>query len=70
MPKVGGKEFSYTPEGIVEARAESAKTGVPMEVHKRYEIGGLLKKSGGPKVKRTRARGCGAATKGTDYRVR
>ena len=70
MPKVGGKEFSYTPEGMANARAESAKTGVPMQVQKRYEIGGLVKKSGGPKVKRIKARGGGAATRGTEFRVR
>jgi len=27
MPKVGGKHFSYGPEGIKAAQAESAKTG-------------------------------------------
>ena len=30
MPKVGDKEFAYTPEGVAEARRESAATGIPV----------------------------------------
>ena len=30
MPKVGDKEFAYTPEGVAEARKESTATGIPM----------------------------------------
>ena len=30
MPKVGDKEFDYTPEGVAEARRESEATGIPM----------------------------------------
>ena len=29
MPKVGNKEFDYTPEGIAEAEAYSEATGIP-----------------------------------------
>ena len=30
MPKVGDKEFDYTPQGIAAAKNESANTGIPM----------------------------------------
>ena len=30
MPKVGDKEFDYTPEGVAAAKEESAATGMPM----------------------------------------
>ena len=30
MPKVGDKEFPYTPEGIAAAKAESQDIGIPM----------------------------------------
>lgn len=30
MPKVGKKEFAYTPKGMAMAKAESKKTGKPM----------------------------------------
>ena len=30
MPKVGNKEFPYTPEGIAAAQAESQDTGIPI----------------------------------------
>ena len=30
MPKVGDKEFDYTPEGVAEAKQYSADTGIPM----------------------------------------
>lgn len=54
MPKVGNKEFSYTPKGIAQANAAKKKTEMNM--------GGKVMgyKSGG-KVK---IRGTGAATQG------
>ena len=30
MPKVGKKEFAYTPKGMAMAKAEARKTGKPM----------------------------------------
>jgi len=30
MPKIGDKEFPYTPEGIAAAKAESQDKGIPM----------------------------------------
>jgi hypothetical protein len=30
MPKVGKKEFAYTPKGMAMAKAEAKKTGKPM----------------------------------------
>tara|TARA_R100001530_G_scaffold8084_1_gene8552 strand:- start:1664 stop:2488 length:825 start_codon:yes stop_codon:yes gene_type:complete len=30
MPKVGDKEFAYTEQGIADAKAESAETGIPI----------------------------------------
>lgn len=31
MPKVGKKEFAYTPKGMAMAKAEAKKTGKPMK---------------------------------------
>jgi len=31
MPKVGMKEFAYTPKGMAMAKAEAKKTGKPMK---------------------------------------
>ena len=42
MPKVGDKEFSYTPEGIEEARQEAIQTGQPIEDAKEYQFGGTV----------------------------
>ena len=50
MPKVGNKEFSYSPKGKAMAAKESAKTGKPMQTYK----------SGGKVI----VRGTGAATQG------
>jgi hypothetical protein len=30
VPKVGKKEFAYTPKGVAMAKAEAKKTGKPM----------------------------------------
>ena len=64
MPKVGNKKFSYDAEGIQKAREHAAKTGIPMEVEQRYNVGGLVK-NGKKKSKPFTTRGVGAATKGT-----
>ena len=70
MPKVGEKEFSYDPSGIAAAREESAKTGVPMEVKQRYNVGGLLRTAANsPNKKWKQARGAGAARGGAPYRT-
>ena len=47
MPKVGDKEFAYTPEGMTKARAHAAKTGIPMEVKQRYNVGGVVRQTKG-----------------------
>jgi len=47
MPKVGDREFAYTPEGMTKAREYSAKTGIPMEVKQRYNVGGVVKQTKG-----------------------
>ena len=46
MPKVGNKEFDYTPEGMAEAEAYSEATGIPMsnamDRVQNYQMGGLV----------------------------
>ena len=42
MPKVGNKEFEYTPEGITAAETEAEKTGEP--VIRTYDAGGRVQK--------------------------
>ena len=37
MPKVGDKEFSYTPEGIEAAKQEEIISGQPLENTQEYE---------------------------------
>ena len=70
MPKVGKKHFSYDPSGIAAARAESAKTGVPMEVKQRYNVGGLLRTAANsPKKEWKQARGAGIVRGGAPYRI-
>mgnify|MGYP003137564011 CR=1 FL=1 len=48
MPKVGNKEFAYTPEGIAEAEAYSEASGIPvsnaMERSQMYFYGGKVEK--------------------------
>ena len=67
MPKVGGKKFDYTPEGISAAREEASRTGAKMEVAQRYSIGGLLKLATSDRVK---TRGGGKERKAPTHRVR
>ena len=31
MPKVGGKKYAYTPEGVAAAKRASQKAGAPMK---------------------------------------
>jgi len=65
MPKVGDKHFSYDAEGMKRAQEYSAKTGIPMEVNKRYNAGGLIYASGHGLPGRPYApRGVGKAVKG------
>ena len=48
MPKVGDKEFAYTPEGIAAAKAEADMTGESMEIvdagsrSQSYQLGGKI----------------------------
>lgn len=46
MPKVGDKEFPYTPEGMKNAKQESSATGVPIqdanERTQNYQLGGKV----------------------------
>jgi len=66
MPKVGKKHFAYTPDGLKEAEAYAAKTGQKVEKMQRYQVGGLVSKSGG-RPQQTKTRGTGAATRGTRH---
>lgn len=66
MPKVGKKHFAYTPEGLKEAEAHAEKTGQQVENMQRYQVGGLVSKSGG-RPERVKTRGAGAATRGTHH---
>ena len=71
MPKVGGRSFEYSPEGLRKARDYSSKTGHGIDMNKRYRVGGAVTKdkdgyaTGG--VVRTPTRGVGAATRGIDH---
>ena len=49
MPKVNGKEFAYTPEGIAKAKAEGKRMGKKVEYH---GGGGLI--AGGTQSRRMR----------------
>ncbi len=46
MPKVGEKEFAYTPKGVAEANKKSAETGIPVSNAinrgESYQLGGLV----------------------------
>ena len=66
MPKVGKKHFAYTPDGLKEAQEYAAKTGQKVEKTQRYQVGGLVSKSGG-RPQQTKTRGTGAATRGTKH---
>jgi hypothetical protein len=69
MPKVGGKEFSYDAEGVRKAQEYSAKTGIPMEIPKRYNVGGLTDGQAKVRVgKNLTTRGIGKAIRGTRTR--
>jgi len=67
VPKVGGKEFSYDADGLRQAQEYSSKTGIPLEVSKRYSVGGLVK-NGPRKGKSLKTRGVGKAVRGTKTR--
>jgi len=64
MPKVGSKHFEYDAGGEAAAKAESMRTGLPVENKKTYQTGGLAsRKPDGPRMpkrgdKLSRARGC------------
>ena len=66
MPKVGKKHFAYTPDGLKEAEAYAAETGEEVENMQRYQVGGLVSKSGG-RPQQTKTRGNGAATRGLSH---
>lgn len=66
MPKVGAREFSYDAEGLKAAEAYAAESGQQVEQKRRYQVGGLVHRSG-PKRKRMKVRGGGAATRGLDF---
>lgn len=40
MPKVGNKEFDYSPQGMAAAKKASARTGQPMREKKKKTMGG------------------------------
>lgn len=48
MPKVGGKEFSYSKDGIKSAKAAAEKSGKPMEVNggRAQRLVSMLRKKG------------------------
>ena len=41
MPKVGGKHYEYTPEGVAKAKADAKSKGVSVEYDKKYTNGGI-----------------------------
>ena len=63
MPKVGDREFEYSPEGLKQAQEYAAKTGEPVEKTQRYHIGGVVRPSG----KKVPSRGGGKAKRGNGY---
>jgi len=48
MPKVGNKEFDYSPQGMAAAKKASARTGQPMREKKKKPMGGSS--SGKPRL--------------------
>ena len=54
MPKVGDKEFAYTPEGIAEAEAYAESAGIPMsnamERSESYQLGGAVQPPTAPSM--------------------
>ena len=44
MPKVGKKEFAYTPKGMAMAKAEAKKTGKPMMKAKSKKKGRAMRR--------------------------
>ena len=54
MPKVGKKEFAYTPEGIDEAEAYAEEIGIPMsnamERSETYQLGGQVQPPTAPSM--------------------
>ena len=40
MPKVGNKEFDYSPQGMAAAKKAASRTGQPMVVKKKKKMGG------------------------------
>ena len=63
MPKVGDREFEYSPEGLKQAQEYAAKTGEPVEKTQRYHIGGVVR----PTRKKSSVRGAGKAKRGTEF---
>jgi len=61
MPKVGDKEFEYSAKGLKEAEAEAARSGKPVEVSQRYQVGGMVH----PHRGKRKFRGGGLAKRGT-----
>lgn len=58
MPKVGRKNFAYTPEGMAKAKKYSKRTGIPMRVKPDYAK--PTPKGTGPRPLRRRKRRPGA----------
>lgn len=55
MPKVGKKEFAYTPKGMAQAKAEAKKKGVKVKYgngHEKTESAAERKREYGTKKKR------------------
>ena len=54
MPKVGKKEFEYTPEGMAEAEAYAEEIGIPMsnamERSETYQLGGMVQPPTAPSI--------------------
>ena len=57
MPKVGKKEFEYTPEGIAKAKAYAKEVDIPMEDamyrSENYQLGGMVKPPTAPSISPT-----------------
>ena len=43
MPKVGNKEFDYSPQGMAAARKEASRSGKPMQKAKKKKLGAMGK---------------------------
>ena len=65
MPKVGTKQFPYTPEGIAMAKAEARMTGLPM-VGETPLVENMLREEEGGRTRNKKARRGMSGNRGTN----